>query len=78
MYPKIEAIVELMPECTEMIISDDYFTQIGFEGGNWSSDGDGDCINISDDRIELTLFEKKITDVRKIGKTLIITVERMI
>ena len=78
MYPKIEKIAELMPECTDMIISDDYFTQIGFEGGNWSSDGGGDCINISDDRIELTLFEKKITDVRKIGKTLIITVERMI
>lgn len=77
MYPKIEKIAELMPECTDMIIGDGYFTSIGFEGGNWSSDGDGDCISISDDRIELTLFEKNIESVEVVDNTLVITVKRM-
>ena len=78
MYPKIEKIVELMPDCKEMIIKDDYFLQVGFEDGNWSSDGDGDYIQITDDRIELGLFEDRIKEVKRMGKTLIITVERMI
>lgn len=78
MQPKLQKIANQMLTCKDMLITDEYFTQIGFENRNWNSDGDDDFLMITDDRVEIGMHEDRVKDSQLNGDTLIIIVERTV